>query len=224
MASHVAEQARRAAELIDAVANAARGEAPAAKRFKRPAALKDRIAYRLEPVADWIRRRREISTARALMEEASSILTAMERPQRRTPEGVLVLDLFAQCRRLAYSLRNWAADIEREDSQPAKDGPRESDDDAATALIHDLEPPSRSPSRIDAAIGLLTAHPDWSDPEIAEQVGCTVQNLSQSPRYRIARDGVRALNREQLRRAPKVMGRDMDMYPDESSRDGNSVG
>lgn len=77
--------------------------------------------------------------------------------------------------------------------------------------------PKRKASKIDQAIGLLTKHSDWTDPQIAEEVGCSLPNLSGNKRYRIARDGVRRMNQAQLRRSTTNTGSDMNLYEDEQA-------
>jgi hypothetical protein len=55
--------------------------------------LKDEIGYDLLYVADWLKRRRGIGEAEALLSEMHTVLAAMDRPQETTAEGALILDL-----------------------------------------------------------------------------------------------------------------------------------
>lgn len=61
----------------------------------------------------------------------------------------------------------------------------------------------RKGSKIDEAIGLLTAHRDWTDVKIAAQVGCSAANLSKNKRYKAARAAATAIAKEELKRVQK---------------------
>jgi hypothetical protein len=115
----VADRARRAAAMIDRVADATRGKDSAARQIGIGPSLqlKDEIGYDLLYVADWLKRRRGIGEAEALLSEMHTVLAAMDRPQETTAEGALILDLFPRARLFAWGLRNWANDIDAEDRQ-----------------------------------------------------------------------------------------------------------
>jgi hypothetical protein len=68
---------------------------------------------------------------------------------------------------------------------------------------------------IDAAIGLLAKHPDWTDFRIAKAAGCTPPNLSKSGRYQAAREAIKKLGEEGSRHNARHRGADMDQYADE---------
>jgi hypothetical protein len=116
----VAEMARRAAENIYRIAAAATGDQPAASQFDSPMQLRDSIGYDMFQVLEWVERRRGPETAAALRKQLRAILHGMDKAPQKTPSGNLILDLFGKARTLAFSLRNWANDIDAEESQ----GPR----------------------------------------------------------------------------------------------------
>jgi hypothetical protein len=75
---------------------------------------------------------------------------------------------------------------------------------------------ARAPiGKIAAALGILSVHPDWTNKQIAEAVGCHVKYLSQSPRFRAARRAIKDAGKEEHRRAFRSRGSDMDEYGDE---------
>jgi hypothetical protein len=123
----VADRARRAAENIDRIANAATGDQPAALQFETPLRLVDQIDYDMLHVCEWVGRRRGADTAASLRGRTAEVLTAIHKPSRKARSGGLILDLFAKARQLAYSLRRWAEDIETEDSQPVGEPPAPGD-------------------------------------------------------------------------------------------------
>jgi hypothetical protein len=112
----VAERARRAADNIDRIADAATGPARPIERLEGPLQLCDMIHHDVQEVADWIERRREVEPSTALLNRVNAILSALDKPPRKH-RGVLVLSLFPAARNVAESLRNWASDIEWEDEQ-----------------------------------------------------------------------------------------------------------
>jgi hypothetical protein len=71
------------------------------------------------------------------------------------------------------------------------------------------------PSKEATAIALLIEHPDWSNQQIAEAVGCNVKYLSQAKKFRAARAAVRGIGQESLRRSGKYRGNDMDAHDDQ---------
>jgi hypothetical protein len=112
----VADRARRAAEDIERIAAAAISGGPAASQLEAPLQLADAITYNMSYVHDWVERRRGPQTAEVLWQRMDHILRAMHKVPQRSPEGVMVLSLFPTAREFAWSLRNWASDIEAEEN------------------------------------------------------------------------------------------------------------
>jgi hypothetical protein len=85
--------------------------------------------------------------------------------------------------------------------------------------------PSAEPTdKISLALAILRKHPEWSDRKVAETVGCTPSNLSQSKAWKAARKAIRGIGEEGIRRggkhrardnSNKNRGRDMDQYADD---------
>ena len=81
--------------------------------------------------------------------------------------------------------------------------------------------------RITQAIAIKQKHPDWTAKRIAEAVGCSEPNLSQSPRWRTVVEAIREVGRQDARReggdrrgkdrGGKHRGRNMSQYADEIS-------
>ncbi len=74
--------------------------------------------YDMGYVLDWVERRQGAGTAAALQARMHAVLSAIDKAPDKTPEGVLILDLFAQARKLAWHLRNRANDIEAAQHPP----------------------------------------------------------------------------------------------------------
>jgi hypothetical protein len=121
----VADYARRAAENIDRIANAATGDQPAVLQFEGPLQLVDAIQYDMEPVLDWVERRQGADRAAALHARVYAVVSAMDKAPEKTRSGNLVLTLFAQARSLATHLRNRADDVEAEKSTRSRTVQRE---------------------------------------------------------------------------------------------------
>jgi hypothetical protein len=89
------------------------------------------------------------------------------------------------------------------------------------------EQPSRQPAdtkeampanKLEMALAVLFAHPEWSAAKIARKVGCTGAYLSKQPKWRAARDGIKGLGQEDKRRADRHRGHDMDQYQDDAEQ------
>jgi len=80
--------------------------------------------------------------------------------------------------------------------------------------------PSRKPkaSKIAAAIGVLSQHPEWTNKEIASAVGCNPKYLSQQPSFKAARKAIRGIGLESYARSRRYRGRDMDAYTDDHEK------
>jgi hypothetical protein len=120
----VADRARRAAENIGRVADAATGPQPAARQLKAPLQFMDMIETDMRYVIEWAERRRGPETGALLWARTAEILHAIPKPPLRKPSGNLILDLNSKARTFAYSLRQWADDIEAEESQAGAAGKR----------------------------------------------------------------------------------------------------
>jgi hypothetical protein len=134
----VADRARRTADNIDRIANAASGDHPASLGLDAPSQLVDAINYDMLYVLDWVERRRGADTSAALRTRLVAVVSALDEAPEQTPEGAIILDLFGQARQLAWTLRNWAEDIETEDAPLAgadhqRSDPHAVDSDALTA-------------------------------------------------------------------------------------------
>jgi hypothetical protein len=64
----------------------------------------------------------------------------------------------------------------------------------------------KRPSKIALAIAVLSEHPDWTNAEIATRVHCNVKSLSNSKKFKAARNAIKAAGRAALPRGRK--GRD----------------
>jgi hypothetical protein len=69
--------------------------------------------------------------------------------------------------------------------------------------------------KINAALAILQRHPDWTNKQIAEKVVCHVKTLSNSDRFATAKKAIKEIGREDLLKAKKHRGRDMDAYSDD---------
>jgi hypothetical protein len=70
-------------------------------------------------------------------------------------------------------------------------------------------------SKIDQALAVLSSHPNWTNRQIAHQVGCSATYLSQSSKFSATREAIKAMGQEDLRRSRKNRGADMDAYESE---------
>jgi hypothetical protein len=77
---------------------------------------------------------------------------------------------------------------------------------------------TRAATAIDAAIGLLAKHPDWTDAAIAEAARCSASNLSKNKRFQMARKAVRGVGEESHNRSKQNRGADMDEYADDNDQ------
>jgi hypothetical protein len=177
----VADRARRTADNIDLIANAASGDQAASLGLDAPSHLVDAIGYDMLYVLDWVERRRGSDTSAALRARLVAVVSALDEAPEQTPEGEIILDLFVQARQLAWSLRNWADDIEAEELQPSPatqeqshgSSTRQSESqDAAPAIDQESQ-----------AIALLFKRPDLSLPEIARAVGVGRTTLYKWPKF-----------------------------------------
>lgn len=80
-------------------------------------------------------------------------------------------------------------------------------------------PATEAVNRVDIALALLLKHPEWSDKHIATKAGCSPANLSQSKRYRDAREATRQAGKDGKPTSPRHRGRDMDEYAAPSAED-----
>jgi hypothetical protein len=121
----VAKQTRCAADCVDHIANASTGDRPVAEQLETPLHLVDRIDTDLFPVLSWIERRRDAGTANVLRGRWQEIARLMHEPPQKTADGILIVDLFSRARRFAWELRQWADDIEVEESQRSSPSPEQ---------------------------------------------------------------------------------------------------
>jgi len=68
------------------------------------------------------------------------------------------------------------------------------------------------PAMVDAAIGVLRKHPEWTDTRIAEAVGCTAANLSGNDGYKAVRKAIKDAGKKDRHRSSRDRGREMDQY------------
>ena len=67
---------------------------------------------------------------------------------------------------------------------------------------------------ISKAIAALFDHPEWSNEQIAELVGCNTTYLSQNTRFRELRKSIKGIGQESRLRSKRHLGNDMDAYRD----------
>jgi hypothetical protein len=108
------DRARRAAENIDLIADAAVGGQPAALRLEAPLQLVEVIDHDMLYVAEWVERRRGAGRAALLRARTAEILGAIQKSAYAPSSDAPTFDLFSKARQLAYNLRGWAHDIEAE--------------------------------------------------------------------------------------------------------------
>jgi hypothetical protein len=184
------------AEYIDRVAEAAKGDEPAARQIGIGAAvqLHDAIGYNLFYVLDWVTRRRGVETANALKAEADAILSAMYKPQERTPDGALILDLFTAARLFAWRLRNWANDIELEEtwrlSPEISEGRpgRGSGDRAENGRRQRMSVDRANEKAQRLAMKMRMAFFALSERQQAELIGCSWKTWTKTPFYKKAKE------------------------------------
>jgi hypothetical protein len=70
-------------------------------------------------------------------------------------------------------------------------------------------------SKIATALAVLSDHPDWTNQQIAQTAGCNVKYLSQSQKFKAARQAVRGLGRESCHKSGRRRGSNMDEYEDD---------
>jgi hypothetical protein len=122
--------------------------------------------------------------------------------------------------RLSAATRPTPSDAGEPPATDATPGAAEAEETANTAE----QIGARSPDKITVAIGILSKHPEWTDRQIADAAGCTAPNLSQSTRWRTAREAVKGIGEEERKSGGKQRGRDkankhrgtdMDQYADD---------
>jgi hypothetical protein len=180
----VADRARRAAENIDRIANAATGDQPAALQFETPLRLVDQIDYDMLHVCDWVERRRGADTAASLRGRTAEVLTAIHKPPRKARSGALILDLFAKARQLAYSLRRWAEDIETEDSQPVVETPAPGDGPPRPRMTVQ----TANQKAMELAKKMKRTFFALSQRVQAILIGCSWQTWAKTPFYQVAKE------------------------------------
>jgi hypothetical protein len=179
----VADRARRAAENIDRIANAATGDRSAASQLDGPLQLVDAISYDMLYVLDWVERRQGADTAAALRARLSAVVSALDKAPQKAPSGALILDLFGQARHLAWSLRNRADDIEVEDG--ACESPF--DDDSTGAKRPRMTVQQANAKAMELAKRMGKAFFALSETAQAVRIGCHWKTWSRTEFYQDAK-------------------------------------
>ncbi len=85
---------------------------------------------------------------------------------------------------------------------------------AQTTVTRGAGSPKR-PSKIALAIACRSEHPDWTNGQVADVVGCNAKYLSQNQKYKAACKAIKAAGKAERRAARQSRGRDMDEYEDD---------
>src|SRR5262249_40349402 len=116
----VADRARRAAANVDLVANATRWGETALRQLWRLGTsamhLGDTIGCDMLYVLNWVERQRDAATAAVLKEGMDQILHTLREIQKGRAESDSEKDLFSKASTFAWSLRQWADTIEKEEA------------------------------------------------------------------------------------------------------------
>jgi hypothetical protein len=124
---------------------------------------------------------------------------------------------------VALILRRIAAALDREVAAPAtvavSSPPRDPSDLSADGK-------GTAPTdKLSLALATLCKHPDWSAARIAKEVGCSGPYLSKQPKWRAAVQAIKGVGQENLRKADRHRGHDMDEYQaDAEDRSSASAG
>lgn len=123
----------------------------------------------------------------------------------------MLLDSWNKGKEWHSGVLDWLTNRERLEAEI-----RGSDDKPSPVLASRVPHGERltAPDKISHAMVILSKHPDWTARRIAEAVGCSPANLSQSPKWKAARKAIKGLGQERIPHAKRHRGHDMDEYSD----------
>jgi hypothetical protein len=226
----LAERARRAAENLKYIAEAADQARPAALQLNE--ALKRADMEEMDHIIKCVERTQGPDEAGMLWELTMALADSTGEQAGSYRPGDLILGLASNCRRLEESLRQCADDIEAEDDQrrlvPLAINMPHKAPDGPTAQEMALEGSGTfAAPKIDLeaqAIALLFKHPELSVAEIADKLGVDRKTLYKKKKFRQAAELKGVLNARgpktgSPRRGFKTSDRRIEAYANEDDED-----